>query len=195
MIDIEIVDIYLDVRKCLVHTHMLIITIEICTFPILSVHQQHHGHKYTTFPARKIQPTLKPTFGPTGVHASLNPLGRHRINSKDTSEDTTNCPVRNIIKTLHDPLSSTFRVNSALKQLGSCKVIYLTSVPKCSTQTVFRVFENVQDRNHFQTVNWVHIPYPAAQSTAFYRNITSRPVPSIHRRESSSTNLTRFGFP
>ena len=151
--------------------------------------------KYTTFPANKIRPTLMPTFGPTGNHAPLNPLAHHRINSKNTPEDTTKCHVRNIIKTLHDPLSSTLRVNSALEQLDDCKVIYLTSVPKCSTQTIFRVFENVQDRNHFQTVNWVHTTYPGPQSMAFYQNITSRPVPSIHRRESSYTNFTRFGFP
>ena len=105
------------------------------------------------------------------------------------------CPIRNIIKRLHEPNTSTVTANTAIKDLSHCKTIYFTSVQKCSTQTMYKLFQSLQSTNHFQAVSWVHKRYPLAGSTDFFHNVTDRPLPSLHRREARYENFTKFGFP
>ncbi len=162
----------------------------------------------------RFHPTVRPTQG-ISVQSVINQvLGHHQL-GKDLSEshyassptsisakgnylyhrNAGVCPIRNIIKRLHEPNTSALTVNTAIKDLSHCKTIYFTSVQKCSTQTMYKLFQSLQSTNHFQTVSWLHQIYPLPWSTDFFRNVTNRPLLSLHRREARYENFTKFGFP
>ncbi len=162
----------------------------------------------------RFHPTVRPTQG-IPVQSVVKQVSGHHQPGKDLSEslyassptsistkskylyhrNAEVCPIRNIIKRLHEPNTSAVTVNSAIKDLSHCKTIYFTSVQKCSTQTIFKLFQSLESTNHFQTVSWLHKVYPLPWSREFFHDVTNRPLPSLHRREARYENFSKSGFP